>query len=96
MSLQHPDNMDRVVPHPPGALLTALVAVLMLPGTSALADDAGDGGLPLYKDLAIPTAEQLLSEPPRDWIVLKTGNVLFVEPLTPRPDTLGWLEFNIA
>ncbi|QDU38863.1 Bacterial extracellular solute-binding protein, family 5 Middle [Maioricimonas rarisocia] len=91
-----PNNRDRVVRRTAGALLSALVTVLMLLVSSALADDEDDGSLPLFEDLTIPTAQQLLGEPPRDWIVLKTGEVLFVEPLSPRPDTLGWLEFKIA
>jgi len=69
--------------------------LLLLSATPILADDQEEG-LPQFEDLTIPTAEQLLEEPPRDWIVLKTGEVLFVEPLSPRPDTLAWLEDRIT
>ena len=50
----------------------------------------GDGELQLlkYSDLELPTAGELLQAKPFDWIVLKTMDVLVVEPVGPRPETL--------
>ena len=36
----------------------------------------------------LPSADELVTIDPYDWIVLKTGGVLKVEPVSPRPDTL--------
>lgn len=44
--------------------------------------------LPKLIDMALPTAESLLRERPRDWVVLLNQDVLVVEPLFPRPNTL--------
>ena len=44
--------------------------------------------LPKLIDMPLPTAESLLRERPRDWVVLLNQDVLVVEPLFPRPDTL--------
>ena len=49
------------------------------------------GVLPKYADLPIPEAEELLRGRPFDWVVLKTQEVLVVEPLPIRPDILGQL-----
>ena len=46
----------------------------------------GDGSLPKYKELPLPSAEDLLRNKPFDWIVLKTEDVLVVEPVSPRHD----------
>lgn len=45
--------------------------------------------LPKYMDMAIPEAEELLRSRPFDWIVLKSQEVLVVEPLSIRPDIIG-------
>jgi len=44
--------------------------------------------LPKYTDMVLPTAEEFLKSKPFDWIVLKNSDVLVVEPVGPRPDTL--------
>jgi len=48
----------------------------------------GDGALPKYQDMELPTAEQLLKSKPFDWIVMKNSEVVVVEAIGPRPDTL--------
>lgn len=54
-----------------------------------------DPTLPKLKERAIPTAEQLLNEPPVDWLVLKTERVIDCDPIIPRPDTLGKMQQRI-
>ncbi len=49
------------------------------------------GTLPKYGELSVPDAEEMLRLRPFDWIVLKTQEVLVVEPLATRPDLLGRL-----
>jgi hypothetical protein len=44
-----------------------------------------------YPDMVLPSAEELLRAKPFDWIVLKSMDVLVVEPVGPRPDTLAIL-----
>lgn len=44
--------------------------------------------LPRIQDLELPSAEDLLRNKPVDWIVLKSSEVLIVELVSPRPDTL--------
>jgi ABC-type transport system substrate-binding protein len=51
----------------------------------------GEAGLPRYSDMELPSAEDLLRAKPFDWVVLKTQEVLIVEPVGPRPDTLAKL-----
>ncbi|WP_339734424.1 ABC transporter substrate-binding protein [uncultured Gimesia sp.] len=48
--------------------------------------------LPKIEEMQIPTVEELLKKPPVDWIVLENDYVLIVEPIYPRPDTLGQLD----
>ncbi|QDV51327.1 ABC transporter substrate-binding protein [Gimesia fumaroli] len=48
--------------------------------------------LPKIEQMQIPTVDELLKKPPVDWIVLENDYVLVVEPVYPRPDTLGQLE----
>ncbi|AMV18379.1 ABC transporter substrate-binding protein [Planctomyces sp. SH-PL14] len=48
--------------------------------------------LPQLANLPLPTAEQFLTEPPHDWIVLTGDYVLVVEPVVPRPDTLAKID----
>ncbi|HAH49568.1 ABC transporter substrate-binding protein [Gimesia sp.] len=56
-------------------------------------DSAGEVEiLPKLDQMQIPTMEELLKKPPVDWIVLENDAVLVVEPIYPRPDTLGQLE----
>ncbi|QDT91837.1 ABC transporter substrate-binding protein [Gimesia algae] len=51
--------------------------------------------LPKLEEMQIPTVEQLLKKPPVDWIVLENDTVLIVEPIYPRPDTLGQLDLAL-
>ena len=44
--------------------------------------------LPKYADMELPSAEVLLRSKPFDWIVLKSTEVVVVEPVPLRPDTL--------
>jgi ABC-type transport system substrate-binding protein len=45
--------------------------------------------LPTLEQMVLPSEEQLLNQPPVDWIVLKQGErVLVTEPVFPRPDTI--------
>lgn len=53
----------------------------------ATSGDAADT-LPRIDELPLPTAAELLTGPPRDRVILNTGEVLLVEPLLPRPGTL--------
>ncbi len=48
--------------------------------------------LPKLADFPIPSVEDLLTKPPRDWVVLTGDVVLVVEPVSPRPNTLARLE----
>lgn len=48
--------------------------------------------LPQLTTIPLPTAEQFLTEPPHDWIVLTGDYVLVVEPVVPRPDTLAKID----
>ena len=50
-----------------------------------------DAGLPKYADMELPSAEELIRAKPFDWVVLKNQEVLVVEPVGPRPDTLARL-----
>lgn len=58
-----------------------------------------DADLPLIDDLLaeLPTLEELLRDPPVDWIVVTTlkDRVLIVEPINPRPNTLEKLQQRI-
>ena len=76
------------------AVALAFASVLISIGQLATAQDAksdgappkGDGALPKYKELSLPSGEDLLKGKPFDWIVLKTDEVLVVEPVAPRHD----------
>lgn len=48
--------------------------------------------LPQLVNMPLPTAEQFLTQPPHDWIVLNGDYVLVVEPVVPRPDTLAKID----
>lgn len=64
-----------------------LLLLLVLSG-SAFAQPEGEEELPTIEEIQLPSAKQLLTETPKDWIVLNTGGVLTVESLVPRPNTL--------
>jgi hypothetical protein len=51
--------------------------------------------LPKLADMQLPTAEQLLRDPHRDWIILKTEEVIVTEPVYPRPGTLEKMQVKI-
>jgi hypothetical protein len=59
------------------------------------AEPAAEQPLPKYRDLLPPTDEEILRGKPRDWIVLLNGDVLFVEPVQPRPQTLEKLKTQL-
>lgn len=73
-----------------------VIASLLLPSAAMSQDEPEpeEEALPLYKDMQVPTAEQLLDGDPVDWVVLNQKNdineneVLIVQPVYPRPDTL--------
>lgn len=56
--------------------------------TPPVATPEEEAPLPKLIDMPLPTAEALLRERPRDWVVLRNQDVLVVEPMRPRPDTL--------
>ena len=49
--------------------------------------------LPKYAEMELPSAEVFLRSKPFDWIVLKSNEVIVVEPVPLRPDTL--LKMNL-
>ncbi|QDT16997.1 ABC transporter substrate-binding protein [Alienimonas californiensis] len=51
----------------------------------------GQDGLPTLEDLPLPSAAELLARRPTDRVVLRTGGVIEVASVTPRPDTLAQL-----
>src|SRR5262245_31862139 len=53
------------------------------------AENPADAKLPKLQDLQVPSAEELLTTPARDWIVLKTVDVIICDSVVPRPDTLA-------
>ena len=55
--------------------------------TAEPADSEADV-LPKLEEMEIPTAEELLTGSPRDWIILKNSDVIVCEPIVPRPNTL--------
>lgn len=90
MTAEHRNNRTTPPRRACVGVLLRFALLLLLSAAPVLADDEEES-LPQFEDLTIPTAEQLLEEPPRDWIVLKTGEVLFVEPLSPvRTHSRGW------
>ena len=52
------------------------------------ADKSEGSGLPLISDMKLPSADELLTRDPLDWIVLKNDEVLVTQPIYPRPATL--------
>ena len=52
------------------------------------ADNSEGSGLPLISDMKLPSADELLTRDPLDWIVLKNDEVLVTQPIYPRPATL--------
>lgn len=52
--------------------------------------------LPKLEEMSLPTVEELLTKPPVDWVVLKTGEVVVCQPVHPRPDTIAKLQKQLA
>ncbi len=50
--------------------------------------ESEEASLPKLAEMEIPTAEELLTGPPRDWVILKNSEVIVCEPIVPRPETL--------
>lgn len=78
----------RIAPTMPLRLLLCGLGVLLLTTWAAAQDD----GLKKIDEMPIPTAEELLTKPPVDWIVLRPprrDEVLVVQPVSPRPDTIA-------
>lgn len=69
-------------------------AVLAQPDPPATPPPAAEVEVPLPKlqDVPLPEADELLRGKPTDWIVLLNKDVIFVEPVTPRPGTLELLK----
>lgn len=59
------------------------------PAEPAPAEAADDETLPKLADMQVPSAEELLTGRPHDWVVLKNSDVIVCEPVVPRPDTLA-------
>jgi hypothetical protein len=51
--------------------------------------------LPWRSEMTLPTVAEILRGRPADWIVLKTLEVVVIEPIEPRPDTLKLREAEI-
>ncbi len=71
-------------------LVLALVFAALLAVTNGTT--AQDEPLKKFDEMPIPTVEELLTKPPVDWIVLRPprrDEVLVVQPVSPRPDTVA-------
>ena len=67
-------------------------AALRLLAAVLLASPAPAQGLPKIDAMALPSAADLLTRTPTDWVVLNTDEVIEVRSLEPRPDTLAELK----
>jgi len=65
-----------------------LLAMSLLPSLACTQPPEEMEKLPALEDLETPSVKQLMTEPPRDWILLNTNEVLIVESVAPRPQTL--------
>lgn len=74
-----------------GVVIWLLVALC---GTPIPAQD--EEVLPKLEEMPLPTAAQLLTDPPRDWVVLEGDEVLVVEPIFPRPKFMEVRQQDIA
>src|SRR5581483_12416011 len=73
--------------------VTVLLCCLLCPSLLAAQTKADDEQpLPKYADLPTPTADELLHGKPVDWVVLLNGDVLIVDPVPYRPNTLKTLQ----
>lgn len=58
------------------------------------AESGAEETLPKYAEMELPSAEFFLRSKPFDWIVLKSNDVLVVEPVPLRPDTLSKMNLD--
>jgi hypothetical protein len=72
--------------------LLGLCFFAVCPATLIAQTEPAEPPLPKYKDLPPPTADEILRGNPVDWIVLLNGDVIFCEPVQPRPKTLESLK----
>ncbi|MBX3439269.1 MAG: hypothetical protein KF861_17395, partial [Planctomycetaceae bacterium] len=76
-------------PASPQAAETPDAAVAEEADAEATSQSEPEEKLPKLEEMVLPTAEQLLRSPPVDWVVLKLRQeVIVVEPVMPRPETL--------
>ncbi len=82
--------------------VTLALAVLLTAAASTAAQgqnpddqppaDGDQPRLPLVSEMELPSADDLLTRDPLDWIVLQKEEVLVVQPVYPRPATLEKLD----
>ncbi len=77
-------------------MLVAIVAIACAALWPAQAMSQEEEVLPKLEEMVLPTAEQLLTEEPRDWVVLQDDEVVVVEPIYPRPKFLEIRQQDIA
>jgi tetratricopeptide (TPR) repeat protein len=85
-------------------VVVGLVSWLAIAPSALLADEtpdepAAEEPLPLYSEMKTPTMQQLLTEDPLDWVILKLNpkeGVMVTQPIYPRPNTLGKKEKELA
>jgi len=83
-------------------IVVVLLCPLLVPAQDDPEPEPADDRVPLYKEMQLPTAEHLLTGEPVDWVVLRQkenfneNEVLVVQPVFPRPDTLAKLGKNKA
>lgn len=70
-------------------------SLVLLIGMTQLVFAQASDELPALSELDVPDVETLLGADDFDWIELKRGGVLVVEPVYPRPETLAKLETAI-
>lgn len=73
----------------------SLLLLVLVNASVVFAQPEIEEELPTLEAMQLPTVKQLLTETPKDWIVLNTGGVLTVESLVPRPNTLELRQADI-
>ncbi|MFH5803693.1 ABC transporter substrate-binding protein [Alienimonas sp. DA493] len=76
---------------PPAIRLGRALAACALLVLCGVAPARAQNGLPTLEDLPLPSAAELLARRPTDRLVLRTGGVIEVAAVSPRPDTLAKL-----
>ncbi len=66
-----------------------LTVIFSLIFSASLASAQPEEKLPTLEVLETPSVETLLTQKPVDWIILNTDEVLIVESVSPRPDTVN-------